>query len=303
MQYVCYNIVNMMRVVRVIIVVAVFASCMGVYGCGKARKDDGKVIATVSNSAITLGAFKARIERLPAYYQRIIKNNLKRYLDETIMEKLLYEEALRKGLDRDKEVKEILSEARKKILISKLVASQVDEKAKVSDGEIQKYYDEHKDEFKKPEMWRASHILVADEAQARSIAEELVKGGDFAELAKKYSIDATASRGGDIGFFRTGQLVPEFEKACLKLEVGQTGEVLHTQFGYHIIKLTDKRESAAESYDEARRAIESELNRKKRAILFDEMVSDLKSRYSVNINEEAFEVFEAEEKAKGGIVE
>lgn len=288
----------MIKATRVIIVLTIAASCLGLYGCGKANKDDSKVIATVSNRAITLGAFKARIDRLPEYYQKIIKNNLKRYLDETIMEMILYEEALRKRLDKNKEVKEILSEARKKVLVSKLVTIEVDEKAKVSEEEIRKYYDEHKDEFKKPEMWRASHILVADEAQARSIADELSKGGDFAELAKKYSTDATASRGGDIGFFRQGQLVPEFEKACLKLDVGQTGDILHTQFGYHIIKLTDKREAAAEAYDEARRAIEAELSRKKKAALFDEMVNNLKSRYSVNIDEAAFESFEAEEKDK-----
>ncbi|MCX5680289.1 MAG: peptidyl-prolyl cis-trans isomerase [Candidatus Omnitrophica bacterium] len=292
----------MMRTVRAIIALAVFASCIGLYGCGKADKDGKKVIATVSNRSITIADFRSRIDRLPAYYQKIIKNNLKRYLDETIMEMLLYEEALRKRLDKDKEVKEIISEARKKILISKLVSSEVDDKAKVSEKEIRKYYDEHKDEFKKPEMWRASHILVADEAQAKSIADELSKGGDFAELAKKYSIDATALRGGDIGFFRTAQLVPEFEKACLKLNVGQTGDILHTQFGYHIIKLTDKREAAAESYEEAKRAIESELSRKKRAVLFDEMVNKLKSRYSVNINKDTFEFFETGEKAKEKII-
>jgi len=290
----------MIRVVRVIIVAAVFASCIGLYGCGKAGKDGGKVIATVSNRSITVDSFKARIDRLPAYYQKIIKNNLKRYLDETIMEMLLYEEALRRGIDRDKEVKEILSEARKKVLISKLVTGEVDDKARASEDEIRKYYDEHKDEFKAPEMWRASHILVADESQAKLIADELSKGGDFTELAKKYSIDATASRGGDIGFFRQGQLVPEFEKVCLKLSVGQTSDILHTQFGYHIIRLTDKREAAAQSYDEAKRAIAGELNRKKKTALFDEMVNKLKSRYSVNINSSVFETFESEEKAKEG---
>lgn len=288
----------MIRVIRFILVSAVIALCFGLYGCGNAKKDDGKVIATVSNRSITVADLKSRIGRLPVYYQRIIKNNLKRYLDETIMEMLLYEEALRRRIDTSKEVKDILNEARKKVIISKFVAGEVDEKAMVSEEDIRKYYDEHKDEFKKPEMWRASHILVADESQAKSIAEELSKGGDFAELAKKYSIDATASRGGDIGFFRQGQLVPEFEKACLKLSVGQTGDILHTQFGYHIIKLTDKRDAAVESYEEAKRAIEGELVRKKRAVLFDEMMSSLKSRYSVNINKDTFESLETEEKAK-----
>jgi len=283
-------------------VLAVFASCIGLYGCGNGDRDDKKVIATVSNRAITVKAFKARIDRLPAYYQRIVRSNLKRYLDETIMEMLLYEDALRKGLDKDKEVKEILIEARKKILVSKLVAGEVDEKAKVSEEDMLKYYGEHKDEFKTPEMWRASHILVTSESEAKSIADELSKGADFGDLAKKYSIDATASRGGDIGFFRAGQLVPEFEKACLKLNIGQTGDILHTQFGYHIIKLTDKRDAGGQSYDEARRAIEGELSRKKKAVLFDEMVNKLKSLYSVNINKSTFESFETEEKTKDGII-
>jgi len=292
----------MIRATRVLMVLAVFASCIGLYGCGNGDRDDKKVIATVSNRAITVKAFKARIDRLPAYYQRIVRSNLKRYLDETIMEMLLYEDALRKGLDKDKEVKEILIEARKKILVSKLVAGEVDEKAKVSEEDMLKYYGEHKDEFKTPEMWRASHILVTSESEAKSIADELSKGADFGDLAKKYSIDATASRGGDIGFFRAGQLVPEFEKACLKLNIGQTGDILHTQFGYHIIKLTDKRDAGGQSYDEARRAIEGELSRKKKAVLFDEMVNKLKSLYSVNINKSTFESFETEEKTKDGII-
>lgn len=289
----------MIRVMRDIVVLAVIIMCLGLAGCGKAKKADNVVIAKVSNRNITLSEFKSRIERLPPYYQKIIKNNLKRYLDETIMEMLLYEEALRKRLDRDKEVLSVVEEARKKVLISKVVADEVENKARASEDEIIRYYEEHKDEFKSPEMWRASHILVSDEAEAKAAADELSKGADFAELAKKYSIDATASRGGDIGFFRQGQLVPEFEKACMKLNVGQTGEILHTQFGYHIIKLTDKREAATLGLEDARRAIEAELIRKKRAILFDEMVVKLKERYAVDINEEAFTSFEASEKETG----
>jgi peptidyl-prolyl cis-trans isomerase C len=289
----------MMRSSRVIIFLAAAVLCSGLAaGCGRAKQNDNAVLARVSNRSITLASFKSRINRLPAYYQSIIKNNLKRYLDETIMEMLLYEEALRNRLDRDKEIRSVIEEAKKKILISKVVADEVDNKAKVSIEEARRYYDDHKDEFKSPEMWRASHILVSDEPQAKLIMEELSKGADFAELAKTRSTDATASRGGDIGFFRQGQLVPEFEKACLKLKVGETGEILHTQFGYHIIKLTDKREAASLRFDEAKRSIEAELIRKKKAVLFDEMVAKLKERYSVSINNEVLGAYEASEKTK-----
>jgi peptidyl-prolyl cis-trans isomerase C len=279
-----------------IFIIVVVSCCLA--ACGKARQGDNTVLAKVSNRTITAASLRSRIENLPVYYQKIIRNNLKRYLDETIMEMLLYEEALRKRLDKDREAASIMEEARKKILISKLVSDEVDSKASVSEDESRKYYEDHNSEFKTPEMWRASHILVSDEAQARSITDELSKGADFAELATKCSIDATASRGGDIGFFRQGQLVPEFEKACMKLKIGQTGEILHTQFGYHIIKLTDKRDAGIQGYEEARRAIEAQLLRKKRAVLFDQMVEKLKERYAVDIDKAKFESFEASEKAK-----
>ena len=151
---------------------------------------------------------------------------------------------------------------------------------------MRKYYDEHKAEFKTPELWRASHILVATDKEARDILDALAKGAKFEDLAKEKSMDATSSRGGDIGFFRAGQLVPDFEKAALKLNMGQTSDVIHTQFGYHVIKLTDKREPGAEDFEKARGKIESELKKKKRAELFDKLVTDLKNKYGVFIDEE-----------------
>ena len=154
---------------------------------------------------------------------------------------------------------------------------------------MKKFYDEHKDEFKTPEMWRASHILVADEKEAKAMLDELAKGAKFEDLARAHSIDATASRGGDVGYFRAGQLIPDFEKACLKLDVGQTSGIVQTQFGYHIIKLTDKKEPGVKSYEEAKRAIEAELKKKKRSELFNALVLRLKNKYGVEVNENVFE--------------
>jgi peptidyl-prolyl cis-trans isomerase C len=128
--------------------------------------------------------------------------------------------------------------------------------------------------------------LVADEKDAKSILDDLARGGSFEELAKAHSIDATASRGGDVGFFREGQLVPDFEKAALKLEVGQTSGTVQTQFGYHIIKLTDKKEPGAKSYEEVKRAIEANLKKEKRTALFNALVLNLKNKYGVEVNED-----------------
>lgn len=257
-------------------------------GCSRKPGADGRVLARVSNQAITERDLKAKIAKMPPYYQNIVAKNPKRYVEDMIVEMLCYEEGVRKGIDRDKEVKEVVNEAKRKIVTAKLIKNEVEDKIVVTEDEIKKYYDAHKDEFKSPEMWRASHILVTDEKEAKTMLDELAKGAKFEDLAKAHSIDATASRGGDVGFFKLGQLVPDFEKACLKLNVGQTSDIVRTQFGYHIIRLTDKREPGVKSYDEAKRAIEAEIRKEKRNELFNTLVLKLKTKYGVAVNESAF---------------
>lgn len=268
-------------------------------GCGKKDPYGNKVLARVSNRNVTLNEFNAKIAKMPPYYQSIVDKNKKRYLDDMILEMLLYEEATRKGLEHDKEVKELLQEAKKKVMITKLVKLEVEDNIKITDEEARKFYDANKNDFKSPEMWRASHILVSTEKEAKDILDSLAKGEKFDSLAKAHSTDATASRGGDIGYFREGQLVPDFEKAALKLKVGEVSDIVHTQFGYHIIKLTDKKESAVETFEKARRAIEGELGKKKRAELFDGLVSNLRKKYNVEIQDETLKALDWGAKGKG----
>lgn len=256
-----------------------------VAGCGR-KTDSDKLLASVSEKEITLKDFEGRFSKLPSYYQDIVQKNRKRFLDDMIVEMIFYEEARRKRLDEDKEVKDVINEARKKILVAKLIKNEVEDKVKVKDGEALKFYEAHKEDFKSPELWRASHILVATEKDAKDVLAELAKGADFGELAKARSTDATASRFGDIGYFKEGQLVPEFEKACLKLGVGETSGIVQTQFGYHVIRLTDKKVSQAEPFDKVKDFIEGELKKKKRSELFDKLVMNLKEKYKVKIEED-----------------
>lgn len=263
---------------------------LGATGCAKKPSSGDKVLATVSNRSVTLRELDSRITKMPPYYQRIVEKNKKRYLDDIIVEMLLYEEAARIGLEKDREVRDLLAEAKKKIMITKFVKIKVEDNIKVPEEEMKAFYDLHKEEFKAPPLWRASHILVPTEKEAQDILDQLSKGASFEELAKAHSTDATAGRGGDIGYFKTGQLVPDFEKECLKLEVGQTSGILHTQFGYHIIKLTDKKEPVAESYEKVKRLIEGELKKKKRSELFDRLVSELKDKYNVKIEDDGLKL-------------
>lgn len=271
-----------------------------VFGCSDKHSTDDKVLARMSNKYLTLGEFKKKIERLPAYYRDMVDRNKKRFLDETIVEMMFYEEAIRQGLDNDKEVKDVLREAKKKVLIAKLIQREVENKIKIEDGEARKYYEDHKSEYKAPEMWRASHILVSTEAEAKEIQDELAKGANFEELAKEKSMDATAARGGDVGYFRKGQLVPEFEEAALSLNPGEVGPVIRTQFGYHVLKLTGKKDSDIEPYEKVKARVYEELKKEKRTELFEKLVLGLKNKYKVEMEEDVFKSLDTLDKDKEG---
>ena len=262
-------------------------------GCGREPSPEDKALVTVADKSITIKDFKNKLSKLPKHYQAVAEKNKKNLLDDMIVESLFLEDAVRKGIDKDKEVKDVLVEARKKIIIAKFIKTEVDDKVRVSEGEMRAFYEEHKDEFKMPEMWRASHILVASEGEAKDVLSELSKGKLFEDIARAKSIDATSSRGGDVGYFRKGQVVPEFENACLSLRVGQTSAIVHTQFGYHIIKLTDKKDEALEPYENAKPKIENALRLKKRNELFDKLVVSLKEKYRVRVEDDAIASLEA----------
>ncbi|MBN2453379.1 MAG: peptidylprolyl isomerase [Candidatus Omnitrophica bacterium] len=269
-------------------------------GCAKKPSADDTVLVNIGNYTITLHDFKDRISKLPVHYRNMVESNKLRYLEEIIAEKLFYEEAVRDGLNNDKEIAEIIKEAKKKLVIAKLIKARIDDKVTVGEDEIRAFYEENKDKMRTPEMWRASHILVMNEAEAQEILQALKNGAKFDELASARSKDATASRGGDVGYFKRGQLVPEFEKEALKLNTGDMSDVVHTKFGYHIIKLTDKKEAGIQAYEKAKPLIENELKKKKKATMFDDLVEALKKKYGVSVNEKAIDAISPNKEDRTG---
>ncbi|MEA3305488.1 MAG: hypothetical protein U9R52_01580, partial [Candidatus Omnitrophota bacterium] len=150
--------------------------------CGKKK---GKELARVDNEVITLEAFNSRIEKLPKHYRDIITDQKEKFLEDVIMEILLYREAMKSGIAEDADTQEVLAEARKKIIIASLVEKRIQDKVFVSEENITKYYDEHSEEFMLPERWRASHILVDTDEEAGQIKNMLDEGALFEELARE----------------------------------------------------------------------------------------------------------------------
>lgn len=274
---------------------ALIAISLLLTGCGK----KGKELARVNDEIITLEEFNERIERLPQHYRDIIKGQKEKFLDDIIMENLLYKEALKSGVSKDAEVQEFLAEARKKIIVASLIKKRVEDKVSVTEEEITKYYDEHSEEFMLPERWRASHILVDTADEAKHIKKMLDEGALFDKLAREKSKDATSLRGGDVGYFSKGQFLPEFENEVFKLKVGGISDVVKTRFGYHIITLTDRKDPEVQDLSSVKGLIKKELEREQKKMLLEELVNDLKNNASITINKELLkEEREAEVKAE-----
>jgi peptidyl-prolyl cis-trans isomerase C len=128
----------------------------------------------------------------------------------------------------------------------------------VTEADAKKIFDEKIGELKPEQEMHARHILVATEEEAKGVAERLKKGEDFAALAKEKSKDAGAE-GGDLGFFTKGQMVKPFEDAAFALDVGEISEPVQTQFGWHIIKIEEKRDQPLPTFDQVKEAIIAQL--------------------------------------------
>ena len=168
----------------------------------------------------------------------------------------------KKIADRD-DFKTRLAFARNRLLMDNLLA--VEGKAATTDEAMKKVYDDASKQITGEQEVHARHILVETEDEAKQIEDELKKGADFAELAKKKSKDPGASDGGDLGFFTKDQMVPEFSAVAFALEPGKISDPVKSQFGWHVIKVEEKRARAAPDFEQVKAQIETYVTRKAQA--------------------------------------
>jgi peptidyl-prolyl cis-trans isomerase C len=161
--------------------------------------------------------------------------------------------------------KKSLAFARERLLMDKLLTDEA--KAATNDAAMRKVYEEAASQMGGDDEVRARHILVESEDEAKQIVDELKKGGDFAELAKKKSKDPGASDGGDLGYFTKEQMVPEFSKVAFETEPGKITDPVKSQFGWHVIKVEDKRKRKAPDFEQVKPQIETYVTRKAQADL------------------------------------
>ncbi|HSB31008.1 MAG TPA: peptidylprolyl isomerase [Candidatus Sulfobium mesophilum] len=251
----------------------------------------GPVVAKVGTSGITQADFEREMKSLPDYAQQLFVGEAgkEKFLEEIIKKEILYQEALKKGLDKSPEFNRKLEEFKKLTLASALLEKEIMSKNKVSEQEVKDYYSKHKEDFTTTSQIRASHILVKTEAEANKVLERLKKGEKFEEIAKKESLDkGSAQNGGDVGYFSRGQMVPEFERAAASLKVGQLSGPVKTSYGYHIIKVTDKKTGPVVEFERVKDVIFQRLSGERQKEAFDKYIAELRKKkdYEVVINKD-----------------
>jgi peptidyl-prolyl cis-trans isomerase C len=190
------------------------------------------------------------------------------------------------------------NELRKQLGQQKLFQAQFPESVNITEEDAKKHYDENPAQFVTKEQVRASHILITpkkeqgsteatpeEKAKAKAKAEDLLKqikeGADFAELAKANSDCPSAAQGGDLNFFGKGQMVPPFETAAFALETGKVSDLVETRFGYHIIKVTDRKEASTKSFEQAKAGLIQQLAQKKQAEMTQKYIDSLKAAANI----------------------
>jgi len=243
------------------------------------------ILSSFNGQTITLGEFNQLWDQIPEGSKlQLTKRNV---LDQIISEKLLIQEAKNRGLEQDKDVLEQIKNTTEQILVQSLIEKEIIGKVKVEDQEALTYYEENKDNFITKEQVYLYNILVETEEVAKDILEKLKAGGDFIELAKEKSTGPSAAEGGDLGYISKGDLIPEIENVVFALEIGSISDIIKSQYGFHILKVTDKKPEVLKTFEEVKEEITPTLLSTKQKEAFDNLLEELKSQVTIEINEEA----------------
>ncbi|MBA96013.1 MAG: peptidylprolyl isomerase [Sulfitobacter sp.] len=227
------------------------------------------VVATVNGTDITIGNMIIARATLPEQYQQLPPE----VLFKGILDQLVQQTAISQAYKDDlpKRVTLALENERRQ-----LIAGEVIEKSmakEITPEELQAAYDETYANAEPTQEYNASHILVETEEDALAVKAEIEGGADFAEVAKEKSTGPSGPSGGSLGWFGPGMMVPAFETAVAELEVGDISAPVKTQFGWHIIKLEDKRSKEAPALEEVKAELETQVRQIKAQAMIEELTA------------------------------
>jgi peptidyl-prolyl cis-trans isomerase C len=266
-----------------LIVILLLCAGLVLGACGKKSPDDSKVLASVNGETITEKDYedylRARQMQQPPIPDK--EKEKKVVLDEMVNRVLLVQSAVDQKVDEELDVYFQIKRQRENVLARAMLRKYLKDNP-ISDEEVQKRFEQEMQKADKNE-YRARHILVRTEEEAKEIIAELKKGGNFNALAQKKSIDVRSGKqGGDLGWFSQDVIVPEFFNAVTAMKKGEvSSSPVKSDFGFHVIKLEDSRPRKMPTFDQAKGNIRQLVQQER----VDALVKSLKDKGKVKINE------------------
>jgi peptidyl-prolyl cis-trans isomerase C len=273
-------------------------------GCQKSREKGlgERELVRINNVSISLEEFQQMLEKQPleGKMRLLSEKGTRDFLENYVIPReVLYQEAKKKGLDKNKEIQAKIEDTRRAILIEAFLEEELRGKAEVSEEEIQRYYKENRTLFMEPQEIKIRHIVVNTEPALKEVVKKLSQGESFEKLASTYNIGNFKEDGGNLGYIRRGQLAPpfaQFEEAAFSLRKrGEISEVISTPYGYHIVRLEDMRESTLKPLNQVKERIRFSLQPKKKQEAYLEYVKEVKSKANVLFNEKLWTEVEKRE--------
>lgn len=258
-----------------------------IYSC--AQKDE--VIVKAGSSKLTKKELQEDLKGLPPQAKMFLASpeGINKLKEELIKREILYEEAKKKGLEKSEDFKRRVEEFKKITLINVLLEQEIKSFQQVTEKDAKDYYEKHRDEFIRPTEVRLSQIVVKNEDEARKVYERVNKGEDFGIVAKELSKDEkTKALGGDMGFFKKGQLNPQIENVTFNLKKGQVSMPLNLKGDLYIFKVTDVKGTPA-PFESIKQQLMEQLKIKRQQEWFSNYIEGLKKKHKVEVNEKALQ--------------
>ena len=246
---------------------------------------ENKVLALVDGREIKesdLNVLMNNLGQNAAYFKG--PDGRKKLIDELVMHELMYSDALEKHLEKEDEFIDVMNTMKKSMLQQYNLRKMFNEIV-VSDEELKDFYEKNKTVYKTEEMVKASHILVDSLEKANEILEDITDGLSFEEAAEKYSSCPSKQNGGDLGQFGKGQMVKEFQDVVFSMQLGEISEPVKTQFGYHLIKLTEHIPASNSEFEEVYQEVKDSCFAEKQEKFYLNRKNELSKKYKIEIVE------------------
>jgi len=250
--------------------------------CFAADSGGDQVVVKIEDEVITQKDIDKLIESLDPQMASMYRTPEGRaaLTEELINSRLFALKGIEEGIDKSDDYLDEVERFKKHALM-KVTVDKMLENVAATDQDARKFYDENTYQFSQPAQIRASHILVSEEAEMEKVIAEIEAGKSFEDAAKEHSTCPSKERGGDLGFFGEGQMVPEFEKVAFETEVGKISAPVKTQFGVHIIKVEAKNPESLIPFDDVLEQLKAYLQNQKRSEAYQTELNRLKEKYKI----------------------